>query len=162
MSACVTTLTYETPAAIIIPVAERQNPLAQSRVHIPGNAHATTIQYGKFAAHFSKLRRLETDASLWPSDVDAPSTDSLVWTRLILQRFAEIGFAPNKVVASAEGGAAVCLVDGNRYADIESLNSGMILGVLSDKLNRPVVWEVEQSTAGIARAVDSVCAFINT
>ncbi len=160
MIACVTTLDYESPPAVIIPVSERQNPLTQSRVHVPETVQATTIQYGEFAPHFAKLRRLETDGSLWPEEVEAPSTDSLLWARLILQRFAEIGVSPNKLVASAEGGTAICLVDGNRYADIESLNSGVILGVLSDKRNRPIVWEVEQSADGIARAVDRVCEFV--
>jgi hypothetical protein len=160
MSACIATLNYVPPPAIVLPVSERQNPFTHSRITVPETAQITTIEYGAFAPHFSKLRKLETDASLWPEGVDAPSTDSLVWARLVLQRFAEIGVAPSKVVASAEGGTAVCLVDGNRYADIESLNSGAILAVLSDKYSEPVVWDVEPNESGIALAIDRIRKFI--
>lgn len=162
MIASVATLSYDHIPAIVIPVSERQNPLANPRVTIPPCESVTTSEYGKFAPHYSKLKRIATEPSLWSSDAERPSTSSLTWAQIILQRFAEINFPPTRVVASAEGGTAICFVENNKYADIESLNCGMILGVLSDRRNRPVVWEIEQSAGGIARAVDRIREFIDT
>ena len=155
----VATIHYQTPPAIVIPVAERANPLANAKVVVRDTGSVTTIGYGSFTPHVAKLRKLETDSSLWPAGSEPPSPDTVAWASIILDHLADKGFAPTCVVASAEGGTAVCFVEGDRYADIESLNSGVILGVLSRKQYRPVVWEIEQNVPGIARAVDRIRGF---
>jgi len=157
------TLGYETPAAIVFPVVEKEYQTARADGVLPEkpSASATTIEYAGFASHFSKLRRLQTEPSLWPVDAERPSTESLAWAQAVLRQLVGRHLSPTRIVASVEGGTAICFVDGKKYADIESLNSGVILGVLSDKRGRPIVWEVEPNARGITRAVDRIRAFID-
>ena len=119
------------------------------------------LSYGKeFAEHYSKLNSIISDSSLWPEDAESPTVEAKNWTWLVVQQLVDDGLAPTKIVASAEGGIAVCFVSGNKYADIECLNSGEILGVLTNKHDRPTVWEIEQDPAEIARATGRIAKFI--
>lgn len=52
---------------------------------------------------------------------------------------------PNRVAPSAQGGVGICFYRGNKYADIECLNTGEILATTSDGTGRPEVWEVKPS-----------------
>lgn len=86
----------------------------------------------------------------------------MAWATTALTQLQADGLLPSRVVASAEGGVGLCFVDGIKYADIECLNSGTILGVISDKRTRPVVWEVDQSAGGIARASERIREFVGS
>jgi hypothetical protein len=155
------TLPYDQTPAIVLPVSEWKNPFAVQQVTIPSIDDTSTGEYGEFAVHYAKLKKIANDSSLWASD-DAPSQSAITWAYLVIHRFEAMGLVPSKVVASAEGGTAVCFVDGGRYADIESLNSGAILGVLSDKHSQPFVWEIEQGESGIALAADRIRRFLQS
>jgi hypothetical protein len=51
---------------------------------------------------------------------------------------------PTRVAPSAQGGIGICFYGrNNKYADIECLNTGVILATLSDGMGRPEVWEVK-------------------
>jgi hypothetical protein len=52
---------------------------------------------------------------------------------------------PNRVAPSAQGGVGICFYRGNKYADVECLNTGEILATTSDGTGRPQVWEVKPS-----------------
>lgn len=161
MSVAVGPLAYvEYMPAIGIPVSTSENPFCNARVTAFELDEPSTLKYGRFAEHYTKLKRIEADPSLWTSEDNPPSVESVAWARQVVQKLESYDLPPTKVVASAEGGAAVCLVSGSRYADIESLNTGAILGVLSDKRNRPFVWEIEPSPRGIAQAVIRIRDFI--
>jgi hypothetical protein len=97
---------------------------------------------------------------LWPEGTEAPSNVAIAWAHLVLQQLQTDGLLPTRVVASAEGGVGICFIDGSKYADIECLNSGAILGVTSDKRHRPIVWEVQQDAREIARAAQRIREFI--
>ena len=45
---------------------------------------------------------------------------------------------PMRVAPSAEGGIGICFYKGNRYADIECMNTGDILATTSDGRSRPM------------------------
>lgn len=113
-----------------------------------------------FANHYMKLRALEKNAELWPEDGEPPTAQSIRWASVVLQALQEESVQPTRVVASAEGGVAVCFVKGNRYSDIECLNSGAILGVTSNRHDRPIVWEIEQNSRGLAQACSRIREFI--
>lgn len=160
MTADVATLEYLRPPEIIVPMGTVASPLPKWTYVIPSNGDATTSAKGGFDAHFSKLKALATDHSLW-ADAEAPPSDfASQWARLVIQQLETESFQPARIVASAEGGIAVCFVDGNKYGDIECLNSGAILGVISNKRDRPIVWEVEQDARGVARATTRIRNFI--
>ncbi|MGO9400576.1 MAG: hypothetical protein ACLP19_22450 [Xanthobacteraceae bacterium] len=167
MIATAATLAYDYPAEIVAFVASPKTLRPRARYSIPSDAIAATSEVtpanadtAEFAAHLSKLNRLATDASLW-TDAGPPSDLATAWARLVLDQLQSDKLLPTKVVASAEGGVGLCFVDGIKYADIECLNSGTILGVISDKRARPVVWEVEQNARGIARATERIREFIH-
>jgi hypothetical protein len=162
------TLTYDYPPEIIAAVvATAETARPRVRYLIPSTAIPTTnevtsssAEAAGFALHFSKLSRLSTDASLW-LEAGPPSDLATAWGRLVLDQLQSDRLLPTRVVASAEGGVALCFVDGAKYADIECLNSGTILGVISDSSTRPLVWEVEQTARGIARASERIREFIS-
>lgn len=139
---------------------------ARRVVEIPREVDASTSEYtgtsSIFAPHFARLDRISKDQSLWPSSADPPSGLAIDWARVVLQQLTGEKLAPARVVASAEGGIAICFIDGDKYADIECLNSGVILGVTSNRRDRPVAWEVEQSARSLARACERIRQFLHS
>lgn len=114
----------------------------------------------RFAQYFAKLDALTTDKSLWVEGAEPPSAAILAVARLILRQLETEALEPTRVVASAEGGVGLCFVDGDKYADIECLNSGEILGVVSNRRDRPAVWKIEPDASGFANAAARIRAFI--
>jgi hypothetical protein len=169
MIATAATLTYDYPPEIVASVVatvETVRPRVRYAIPstaIPATNEATSAsgENAGFALHFAKLRRLSTDAALW-LEAGPPSDFATAWARLVLAQLQSDRLLPTRVVASAEGGVGLCFVDGAKYADIECLNSGTILGVTSDSSTRPLVWEVEQTAGGIARAAERIRGFINS
>lgn len=127
----------------------------------PQHADATTNEYGISAAHSAKLKALESDRSLLPFGAPPPSDIALLFARVVLDYLKELDLSPDRVIASAEGGVALCFEEGERYADIECLNTGEILGVLSNRRDRPDVWEIEQSARSIASAASRIEGFFS-
>ena len=114
----------------------------------------------EFAEHYAKLDSIATDPSLWPEDAERPESYAIGCASEVIGQLANDGLVPTKVVASAEGGVAICFVAGDKYADIECFNSGEMLGVISNKYNRPSAWEIEQNSDGIARATAKISCFL--
>ena len=147
-----TTLSYFVPAlgiSGIVDVAPRQS---RRVVLISSGTDSTTNHYAEFANHFDKLEAIEKDRSLWPEGADAPSDLAITWALAVLQQLKADNLPPTRVVASAEGGVAICFVSGNKYVDIECLNNGAILGVTSNRRDRPTAWEIEPSVSNLTRA----------
>jgi hypothetical protein len=120
-------------------------------------------EYGKkFAPHFEKLDALATDRSLLVGCTAPPSALTLTCARAILGQLETEALEPTRVVASSEGGVAICFVSGDKYSDIECLNSEEILGVISNRRDHPVVWEIEPSASGFARAAARIRDFLAT
>ena len=157
----IATLPYDYPTEIASGIAISEQ-LSLWRYRIPSNADATTIDYAGFSTHTNKLKALATDNSLWPEDADPPSELALAWANVVINQLCDDNLLPTRIVASAEGGVGICFVDGNRYADIECLNTGAILGVISNRSDRPIVWSVQQDARGIARASERIREFMFT
>lgn len=155
------TLVYDYPQEIVASVGapESRGPLV--RFVIPRIADAATREPSGFDAHFAKLRSVAIDQSLWPEDAEPPSDVAIAWAQLVIQQLEADDLMPTRVVASAEGGVGICFIDGIRYADIECLNSGTILAVISNTRDRPIVWQVEPTARGFARASEGIREFIN-
>jgi hypothetical protein len=161
MIATAATLNYDYPPEIVASVANPAKPRAKIAFHVPDVAtNEATNENAEFLAHFSKLKRIAIDPTLWPDHSEPPAEFAIMWAQVVMQQLQGDSLAPTRVVASAEGGIGICFVDGNRYADIECLNSGAILGVTSNKRARPIVWEIEQSARGVARASERIREFV--
>jgi hypothetical protein len=61
-----------------------------------------------------------------------------------------------RIVPSAEGGLAICFVRGDRYADIECLNDGEIIGVRYVGREMPTLIHIEPTDASIAAGLEQV------
>jgi hypothetical protein len=114
------------------------------------------------AVHFEKLKAITEDVALLPDGAEKPSETAIAWASDMLNQLKVDQLPPTRVVASAEGGVAICFVHGDKYADVEFLNTGEILGVVSNRRDRPVVWEVDRNSAGLARASARVREFMHT
>jgi hypothetical protein len=126
------------------------------------NEYARTESDKTFITHFAKLKQIETDRALWVEDSPGPSPQALGWAQVVLQRLRENELPPTRVVASAQGGVAICFLKGKKYADIECLNTGAILGIISDEHDRPVAWEIGPDPDRISQASVRIRAFIDS
>jgi hypothetical protein len=155
------TLQYLYVPAIEAPVAVQQQPRGQYQYRISERTDSTTVNESEFDEHYAKLKSIATDSSLWLDGSEPPEENTLRWAQIALQFFELSKIEPIRVVSSAEGGVAICCVEGDKYADIEFLNSGVILGVVSNKRDRPVAWEIESSPRAVSRAVVRIREFIS-
>jgi len=67
-----------------------------------------------------------------------------------------VKFYPSGITASAEGGIGIYFEHGHKYADIEVLNSGKLLGVTSDRSGTITPFEVPSSSEGYSQAITRV------
>src|ERR1700733_7282215 len=127
---CATTLRYEQSAS-----DPSETPAEAKGTARP--AETTTVsEYddaGPFAIHFKKLREIARGKVTDRDDIEPASYSSVWWAERILEILRELDAVPDRVVASAEGGIAICFVRAEKYCDIECLNTGEILGVTSNR-----------------------------
>ena len=64
------------------------------------------------------------------------------------------------MVPSAEGGLAISFREGEKYSDIEFLNSGEILAVIHDKGEEPLVWEISDNQDDIEQTLDRMSSYL--
>jgi hypothetical protein len=115
----------------------------------------------RFIEHFEKLDSLATNRALLVEGSDAPTSTALARARAILQQLETEGLEPTRVVASAEGGVAICFVNGDNYSDIECLNSEEILGVTSNRRDHPNIWEIDPNPSSYIQAVARIREFLH-
>jgi hypothetical protein len=111
---------------------------------------------------FLELKRLGTLQNGWDSyNAEAPTEKAFYWTRETLNIMHSNGFFDGKVVPSAEGGLAITFRRGEKYSDIEFLNSGEILAVTHETGQRPNVWTVPCDEDGIQKTLENISYFLN-
>jgi hypothetical protein len=115
----------------------------------------------EFARHFAKLQTVADRKSLWPDGAEGPTSLAIALGATVLDQLQRDELLPTRIVASADGGIAICFIDGDKYADVECSNNGEILGVISNRRDRPIAWEIEQSQGGVARAVVRIRDFLH-
>jgi hypothetical protein len=94
------------------------------------------------------------------SFVGSASMEAIEHARAILYKLESENIEPIKVTPAAEGGVAICFANREKYSDIECLNSGEILGVISNRRDHPIVWEIEPNADGVARAITRIREFL--
>jgi hypothetical protein len=113
-----------------------------------------------FASYFAMLDSLVGSGSAGSSE--PISQESLDRARAILHKLESEKLQPLKIVPAAEGGVAICFANHEKYSDIECLNSGEILGVISNRRDHPTVWEIEPSADGFAKAIARIRDFLTS
>jgi hypothetical protein len=87
-----------------------------------------------------------------------PSKRALSMAGEILLILRGMSLLPTKVVPSSEGGVSICFIEGDRYADIECLNTNETLAVTYRGTDEPVVWEVRHNQDGLRDAIERIHA----
>ena len=164
MISVATTLSYTVPAEGVSRAGDCEPPRPRSRFAYPRGVSAATHEYagGVFDQHFAKLLAVRNDSSLLPDGAEKPSNYAIALASAMIEQLFVDELPPTRVVASAEGGVAICFVNGNKYADVEFLNTGKILGVVSNRRDKPVAWEVGPHSAGMSSASARIRDFIYT
>jgi hypothetical protein len=117
----------------------------------PQTSTSTVVDYAMnllstftFFSLTQKLLRLRQLSANWDSyNAEPPNEAALARAQQLLLRFFERGIVPTDVVPSSEGGVAITFNHGERYADLECLNSGETLAVTAVGNEQPRAWEVE-------------------
>jgi hypothetical protein len=165
MMVTATTLSYLDPSQGVAYSSDRTNLPIDVRAIFPGNLSAATNQHADtgFDHHYVKLQALGKDLSLLPPGAEPPSVNAQVLASVMLRQLqAADQTPPTRVVASAEGGVAICFVSSNKYADVEFLNTGEILGVVSNRHDTPIVWQIGQSPREFMAAAFRISRFIHS
>ena len=93
----------------------------------------------------------------WDSYGAEPPNDVAVSAlRRILLQVSQVGLEPTKIVPSSEGGAAVCFVRADKYADVECFNNCDVLAVTSGDGQDPEAWEVGVESAAVERTLEKI------
>lgn len=105
----------------------------------------------------SRIQRLSALQPDWDGyGAPAPNRTAIQTTRRILSLLEPYDLNHASIVPSVEGGVAICFVRGDRYADIESLNDGRMLGVHYVGRSIPVLIRVEGTQASIRAALEEI------
>lgn len=102
------------------------------------------------------IGRLPVDWSTYGAP--RPATTAIVMTSRALELALSLGLAPEAIVPSAEGGAAICFRAGNKYAHIEFFNDGDIFAIRSDGRNPSLVWPVADDE--LTETLSTIDAFL--
>jgi hypothetical protein len=110
------------------------------------------------------LKKLSLLANLqhdWDTyGAQAPNEAALKLADRVLAALAEAGSDLPSVDPSAEGGICLSLRRGNRYGDIECLNSGEVLAAISTGGDGTEVWELTDFDHDLPAAVSRIRSFV--
>jgi hypothetical protein len=106
---------------------------------------------------YSRIFEIATLKSNWGSyGAPSPNRDAFSNALRILKLVNPADLDALTVVPSAEGGIALCFKAGDRYADIEALNDGSILGVRYVGMDTPVLISMDGSDYSIGTALEEI------
>lgn len=98
--------------------------------------------------------------SMMPGE-DPPSQHAIGAAGHVLRSFLSSHLIPDGVLASAEGGVAICFVRGDKYADIECLNSGEVLAVTSTRNKHPHAWALRDISIDSESAAQIISSYLS-
>jgi hypothetical protein len=102
----------------------------------------------------SQIRSLRNLRSNWDSyGAPVPNQVAIENALRILSLMWSLGLPLTSIVPSAEGGVGFCFKSGNKYADIESLNEGEIIGVRYVGMEAPILIEANNTNESLTAAL---------
>jgi hypothetical protein len=160
------------PREHVANVSEQSNASVTRNVKAATNTTTTTITAAEaimnepppyrespFPGLFRRIRSLGDLEDDWNSyGAAAPNTKARFWAHRVLEEMVRANIAPVSVSASSDEGVAIFFVRPGKRASIECLNSGEILGVLSEGLEAPDVMSISQNK--IKQAVSTIQTFL--
>jgi hypothetical protein len=89
------------------------------------------------------LEALKTLPDDWDTyDAVHPSANAIETARSLLDSLDSCGLLPDRIAASADGGVALTITRGQRYAVIECTNDGEVVAATSNGYGAVDSWEV--------------------
>lgn len=127
----------------------------------PEEEYWQVIRLDVFAELFARLEHPDFMRDDWGGHLaEAPNRTAVGHARAILEKLQAMGFAPERLVASADGGAGFYFKAGNRYAIIECLNTGELMAAASDGSGSPRVWSFSDSDANISQTIGEIRGYL--
>lgn len=108
------------------------------------------------ARHIKSLACLGSDWHETPAD--PPNEESVGLSQAVLNVLSDLNFEPARIDPTSVGGICFSFEQGDRYADIECLNSGNMVALLMEGSNNPIVSVV--TAADIPDTVAKLNGFI--
>lgn len=106
---------------------------------------------------YSKLSKLCSLQNNWDSyGAPSPNENAFQNAGRILKWMKPSDLELLNVVPSAEGGIGFCFKVHNRYADIEAMNDGTILGVRYVGMEAPILIELDGSDESIKQGLEEI------
>jgi hypothetical protein len=114
-----------------------------------------------------QMREKLLEAARVPHDCDSlcaepPNRSAVAIAADVLASLVRSDLVPDGILPSAEGGIAICFVQGDKYADIECLNSGEVLAVTSTRHERPYVWSLDKNSVDSDSAAQTISTYLAT
>jgi hypothetical protein len=153
------------------------NPAKHMHLESGTNAHSVllgkpttgTLSVGKFTPEQPQSRqptqwktlmnKLESIANS-SAGGDAPNAIASHWARTIMSKLRGVQLMPHGIVPSAEGGIGYYFTTHERYASVECLNTGEIIGLKKGgNLVEPDIWILNQDT--LDDEISSIQIFMN-
>ena len=102
----------------------------------------------------------------WDDDEGAPLPEDLAIAHacVVLDRLkSHREISPSVIAATAAGGVGISFTYKTRYADFQCFNSGLVLGLTSDRHGRVEVFEVDPLRANeVDDAISRIANFLHT
>jgi hypothetical protein len=147
-----------TTPSIAYLLADTPSRIVGASLYIPATAHVPEA----IQAMISALDELSQLNDGWDSyDAPKPNLAARESARHVLEILNGHNRLPTAVVPSAEGGVGFAFSGkANRYADIECLNSGEMLAVISDRVSEPEVWTIGIEST-LADTIERISTFLD-
>ena len=117
-----------------------------------------TLALQEARIQLERLRSLNVNWNSFGSDV--PANSAIEAAGRVLESLLRADLVPDGILPSAEGGVAICFVKDDKYADIECLNSGEVLGVKSTLRQRPFVWTLDEASVDSDSAAQDISLYL--
>jgi hypothetical protein len=133
---------------------------------ISKNSSATTITLVRqrsdwLAGSYAKLIALGKLAADWDGCGAAPPTQlTISCARKVLQLASDFEISPSDIDPSLDGGVSLSFSRREYYGDIEILNSGETLAVVSKGGENTYVWNVENTEWSFSQAIKTIAGFL--
>ncbi len=123
---------------------------------IAGSEDSTVALGLKFLALFDAIGALKI------TEGDIVAEVAIANARSVLKLLGQVDFLPSRIMASVDGGITICFIVGDRYSDIECVNSGEILAVISDRSScqSPDVWDIGGDHKNLHSSIERIRYFL--
>lgn len=124
-----------------------------------GRPEGRILRFPRTALHEAeaRIRSLAGMKDDWDGyGAPAPNGTAFVHLHRILDLMEPSDFHSATILPSAEGGLGICFVHGNRYADIECLNDGEIIGVRYVGKEIPRLIDISGTRSSIRAALKQI------